>query len=52
MNGYFEFRLLCYYKWGYFGSFWNLIDVASLSMNIVAIVTDLDGINDKHHFLY
>ena len=47
--GYFEFRQLCYYKLGYFGSFWNLIDVASLSINIVTIVTDLAGINDEHH---
>ena len=47
--GYFELRQLLYYKWSYFGSFWNWIDISSLSMNVVAIVTDLAGINDRHH---
>ena len=42
-----EYEQLKFHRWDYFKSFWNLIDLVSLALNIVTMVCDLAGVRSE-----
>lgn len=40
---------MIYYKSKYFMSFWNLIDISSLILNMFCVISDLAGLNVTKH---
>lgn len=44
---YYEIRQMIYHKLEYFVSFWNLIDLTSLTLNFIIIIIDLAGASEQ-----
>lgn len=44
---YYETRQILFHKLNYFTSFWNMMDISSITLNTVIVISDLAELNEK-----